>query len=243
MKIIVLFLQYDAEKYPCALHYFKKYLNLLNNCEITIITIDNKIEMEYFKQISGNEIIINGDNTLWEFSGWQKGLEYIYKNNIEYDGVIFVNDAFLAPAGGGSDLSNIINDLAIKKCISKNMMVGQLAGENTNEFIGKIFISNYFRTHCFMLSKKIIETIQVIPTIDKTFLDMCINTKPSKKIFKKDSPLSRNLEKILILHITKWWHSKINIQNNWDLFRMKVLAILNEMLLTAKIRGYLIKIE
>lgn len=233
IKVIALFLQYDTEKYPCALHYFKKYLNGIENANIQIIVVDNKrkdINRKY-----EDAIMINGDNSLWEFSGWQKGLKYIYDNKIDYDVVIFANDSFLAPAGGNTDLSGLINDEAIAKA-KKNAMIGQFVSIDEGITINGIYIYNYARTHCFLLSRQVIEKIKYIPTVDYDFLNKCISEKPSKKYFKKDAPLSKNFQEYIIKHLTKRWHSKIDIFENWDLFRGKILAYLNEMLLTAKVR-------
>lgn len=261
MKVIALFLQYDTEKYPCALHYFKKYLNGINNAEIQIITIDNSLENEHFEQVAENEIKINGDNSLWEFSGWQAGLKYIYDNKIDYDVVIFANDSFLAPAGGNTDLSGLINDEAIENAYKQNAMVGQFVSIGEGISINGIYIYNYARTHCFLLNRKIVEKIRCLPTVDYDFLNKCISEKPDissfkfeniekliidgsleKLYFKADAPLSKNFMKFIIEHLTQRWHSKMNVFENWELFRGKILAYLNEMLLTAKVRE-LIRIE
>jgi hypothetical protein len=234
-KVIALFLQYDTEKYPCALHYFKKYLAGIGKADVEIIVVDNKCEVGFPKVFDNNITMINGDNSLWEFSGWQKGLEYIYDNKIDYDVIIFANDSFLAPAGGGTDLSGLINDDSIKKA-SKNAMVGQFCSIDEGITINGIYIYNYVRTHCFLLSRQIIEKIKCIPTVDYNFLNKCISEKPSKRYFNKDAPLSMGFQKYIIGHLTKRWHSKLNIFDNWDLYRGKILAYLNEMLLTAKVR-------
>lgn len=236
LKVIALFLQYDTEKYPCASHYFKKYLDMLNNVDVELITIDNKLNIFSYNRVSKNELIIDGDNSLWEFSGWQKGLRFIYDNKIDYDVIIFANDAFLAPAGGNTDLSSIINDEAIKTAYEENAMIGQFVSIGEGVSINGIYIYNYARTHCFLLSKKVIEKIKCIPSVDYNFLNKCISEKPSKYYFRRNAPLSKNFKTFIANHLQNRWHSKIDIREDWDLYRGKVLSYLNEMLLTAKVR-------
>ena len=67
MKLLVLFVQYDFNKYPYSFVYLAKYLSILKNIELKVIIINNKCDgKEYY----GNQLTyIDGDNTLWEFSG------------------------------------------------------------------------------------------------------------------------------------------------------------------------------
>lgn len=237
MKVLVLFLQYDTEKYPYALHYFKKYLTYINEHEITILTIDNKNEKLPFTKLSKNEYIIGGDNTLWEFSGWQKGVECLNSNEINYDCIIFANDSFLAPAGGSSDLSGIINNQSINESYYTNSLIGELVGKDTNAVIFGCYIKDYIRTHCFIMPKELVQKLNSIPTIGIDALNQCIDETYQGKYFKDDAPISKNFQKMWVNHIKTYWHSRIKPEDNWELYRMKTLAVLNEIFLTVRVRG------
>lgn len=229
-KVIVLFLQYDDKKYPCALHYFKKFTNMLSKTtEVTYVTIDNKANDDFEVKLSEDEYLISGDNSLWEFTGWQKGLEFVYKNNFDYDCAIFADDAFLAPAGGSKDISTIVNSTAINKCVYKNIMIGQLI--DLNDVIGRVFVESYIRTHCFILSRKTIQKIKTIPTVGLGFIERCIEGLE----FKKDVPIGVGIQTMIKNAITKG-HSK-ELYNNPEMFKMKSLAYLNEILLSARVEG------
>ena len=62
-----------------------------SNTEYVYIVVDNYNE-DLFLEVYGNIHVLSGDNTNWEFSGWQKGLIYI-KENIECDLIMFLNDS------------------------------------------------------------------------------------------------------------------------------------------------------
>jgi len=172
-------------------------------------------------------VYIGGDNQLHEFTRWHRGLNYLKANNIDYDVILFVNDSFLSP-NGFSDMSITINDKSIQDCFDTNAMIGNMVG---NEEIGK-----YCRTHCFLMPKTIIDYIKTLYTFDFSFLDKCITKKSTTApYFMFDAPLNKDFQEQLVLHLTQWWHSKINIPENWDIFRMKAFMLMQEIALTAKI--------
>jgi len=225
INLKVLFLQYDTEKNPSALHYLKRYLKLIS-IPYEIIVIDNKIDRNHKPAKKDNVTYIGGDNTLHEFTGWQCGINYLNENNINYDVILFVNDSFLSP-GGYSDMSVTINDNSIKECFITNGMIGNMVG---NEIIGK-----YCRTHCFLLPKKIIDHIKTLYTFDFKYLDECISKELQHPYFLPNAPLNKLFQQQLADHLSKYWHSRINILENWDIFRMKAFMLIQEVILTAKI--------
>lgn len=233
INLKVLFLQYDTDKYPNSLFYFQKYLDLLT-IPYELIVIDNKTNFcDEFTSWSG-QVYIPGNNSLHEFSGWDVGVKYLKD---DYDVILFACDAWLAP-GGITNIDEIINDNAVRDCYNNNDMIGNLVGnKDTGYMIKGIDVSQYARSHVFMLSKPILKRIKTLVTVDFDFLDQCIAKEPTFPYFLPNTPLS----KILRTHIIEWlqvyWHSKINILENWGVFRYKTLMYLNELLLTAKITG------
>ena len=236
MKLIVLFLQYDAEKYPNAFTYLKKYLKFIT-IDTEIIIIDNKVESKLHRILYKDGTIgIGGDNTLWEFSGWQRGIDYLHENDIDYDAILFVNDAFLAP--GHNELIDIISDESVLKCIKEDSMIGSLC----DSYYGKCEISGYesydfIRSNCFILSKSLMHKLVTLWSVDKSFLERCITKEPSYPYFKTDAPLNDYMKIGVIDCLTKYWHTKFKLTDNWELFRMKTLALFNEHLLTQRVRA------
>ena len=237
-KLVVLFLQYDSDKYPNSLFYLQKYLSRISQNDVQIIVIDNKQKVNYKERIEdyyyGEPITISGDNTIWEFSGWDKGLEYLKENNIDYDAILFVNDSFLAPSGYDSPIT-IINDENIFDCIKNNNIIGNICNVGNGLKIDKYNVKKYIRTHCFMLSKDSVEKIKTLVTLDINFINRCINNISTKFYFLGKAPICIDTMKNIVVNLTQNWHSKFNIHDNWGLFRMKSLVMLNELTLYTRI--------
>jgi len=89
-NLAVVHLQYDYSKYPDSFAYIVGQLNKLS-CKKKYFIINNK-RIKKKNEIFDNVYILPGDNSNWEFSGWQKGLDYIRKN-IDCDLILFTNDS------------------------------------------------------------------------------------------------------------------------------------------------------
>lgn len=232
-KIAVLFLTY-GDKYPNSFERLQEYLKKLN-CNKTIFIIDNKIEESYEEQISENIIKINGNNKAWEFSGWDEGLKYLRENKIydNYDAFLFVNDSFEAPGAG--KIENIINDGCLHECIINNKPIMSLVTTPHYHFeLNSKDVSQWYRSNCFMFSKKVVDYLKNIQSYDINFLNRCIPDKPGK-YFYSDAPLNINLKNMIPAWLSGWWHSAFKLEDDWNLYRMKTLAFMNELMLSRRI--------
>lgn len=235
MQLVTLFVRYDQEKYPNSYHYLKKYLQFIT-IPNKVIIIDNKIETPYFETLGDGTTVINGDNTLWEFSAWQRGVEYLKENNVKYDAILFVNDSFLAP--GHNQNVEIMNDGSAIECVKDNSMMGGLCAcyMQNSELNGYKF-DDFIRSNVFILPKKAIEGLKTIYSVDVEFINRCISEKPTFPYFKNNAPVCDKVKKAIVEVLTKHWHSKFKLEDNWELFRMKTLALFNEYLLTQRVRA------
>ncbi len=243
MKLLVLFLEYNTGKYKNSFELLKSYVDKFKGCKKNYYIIDNFTEEDYFKKISENVFRIGGDNSSWEFSGWQKGVELLEENNIEYDVILFANDAFLAY--GWSILEKDLNLELLRVAIRNNSAIGQVDTKGIKlEAFGQD-VSNWICTNCFFMPRKIVEGIGTVVTIDENKLNKVVNKKYSKEsYFLEQAPLNENYKKMAIRWLTEEWHSKFEInEKNWDRFRGKLKAMLNESLLSAKIKQAGFRIE
>lgn len=231
IKLAVLYVTY-GNKYPNAKKNLLKYLSKINY-DYEFITLDNlNLNIIHNSKITK----CNNLNDYWEFGSWEEGINYLNKNNIEYYAVLFVNDSFENPGYG--KISDIISNESIIKCVKNKKNINAITkGAELNLFkINNEFIYPSFRSHCFILPKEIIKLIKICP-YKYDFLNKCISENVEYPYFKKDCPLNRHLQEHLIGTIGTNWHSAINIEENWSIFRMKTLAFLNEFELSNQLKN------
>lgn len=210
MKCLILFLQHDQDKYPASFFYLQKYLENIT-CEKEIIHIDNNGERKPKLQVD-NTHYIGGDNSLWEWSGWQKGIEYAKANNIEADAYLFVNDSFVF-ISGETFMFYTMSDFGIKQCIDNQTIVGDLCQPPQGIEIDGKKIKNYIRTHCFLLPEKMVKQLKTIWSTDKL-----VST-------------NNVCSEYMINHLTNKWHRRKEV----GLYQGKIVALQNEMLLSYRV--------
>ena len=92
----VIFVQYDQARYVHSFSMLLEVLKPLGDWKVWIVKVDNKREDQNINILDETIIEISGDNSLFEFSGWMKGWQYLTDHQGECDGYLFVTDAFLA---------------------------------------------------------------------------------------------------------------------------------------------------
>jgi hypothetical protein len=232
MNISVVYLQYDKNKYPYSFQYITGCLNKID-AEISYIVVDNfncNKSIEKF----GNVHVIGGDNTNWEFSGWQKGFEYT-RGNINSDLIIFCNDSLRSYRHKMLELEHLKKML--ERATKEKLFVGKIdrVAEVDFDFMN-YNLSEWICSNVFAAAPCAFENILIDSSIEFDIDSIAGDVDT----FLGNDNMGINLRK----HIYNWlsfgWHSKFNVRENIELFKHKTKAILNEKLLTAKMRenGY-----
>lgn len=263
-KLAVLYLECQRDKYPNAFGELVGYLDKLCSCKYDIIKIDNNIDHDYFKRIDNTTVVINGDNKCREFSGLQKGVDYLrvrvdsptilWRLNSQlrqliprglrsgdssdkkkkYDAILFVNDSFLVYGRMFADA--VLRSEVVAECVKRNAIAGIVDKSEEIMELDGYNVTEWIRTNCFFMAAPILTKISSLCSVDALSINKFIPSEPSENYFNTDAPINENLKLHIINWLTTGWHSKFNLYDNWDLFRFKTCAILNEKLLTARIR-------
>jgi hypothetical protein len=236
MKLAVLFLEYDQGKYSNSFDVLRSYLDGLKNIDIVYYIIDNSREGGYCVNVSDGIFRIGGDNSSWEFSGWQKGIGFLKENGISYDVVLFVNDAFLAY--GWTMLEKAVELDLPKIALEKQSVIGHI---DTKEIPMRAMghdVSSWICSNAFFVPKRALEKMDSLVSVDNEKLNSILDEEYVEGcVFRTDAPLDESYKSMVVKWLTEDWHSKIEINNEtWCYFRKKVQAMVNESLLTAKIR-------
>lgn len=261
-NLAVLYLECQRDKYPNSFAVLRDYLDKLFNCKYDIVKIDNNIEHDYFERIDNSTVIINGDNKCREFSGLQKGVDYLraqvdsitflrwlssqWKQLIprclrdgdssekkKYDAILFVNDSFLVYGRMFADA--VLKPEVVAECVERNGIAGIVDKSEELMELDGYNVTEWVRTNCFFMAAPVLNNILSLCSVDDQSINKFIPFEPSEKYFSPDAPINENLKTHIINWLSTGWHSKFDLYENWDLFRFKTCAILNEKLLTARI--------
>ena len=242
MKLAVLFLEYDNGKYNNSFEFFKSLVDQFKNCDKYYFIIDNLRTENSFVKLNEVMCRINGDNSTWEFSGWQKGLNHLKRTNVDYDAVLFANDAFFAYGWSLLEYSDKIN--LNKWLLNGNSIMGHIDTKNIELEVCGNDVSYWICTNCFFLPRCVLEKLDSIVSVSDNTINEIVSSKfPGRfgeeaymNYFKFNSGLNDNYRNMVLTWLTKEWHGKFDInETTWNLFRHKLRSLLNESLLTARI--------
>lgn len=227
LKIAAVYLQYDRNKYPYSFQYVSGLLNKIN-CDIEYVCVDN-YNQEDFLEVHGNVHILSGDNTNWEFSGWQKGLNYV-RENIDCNVILFANDSLRSYKYKMLEMPYL--EEMLEYSIKQNLLTGKIdsTGQGDFSFLG-YNLSTWVCSNVFAGPNKIFEDCG----IDSSYLFDIDSIIEDVDKFLNNDQLGMDLRNHIYNWLSHCWHSKFDVRKDLQLFKNKTKAILNEKLLTAKI--------
>ena len=237
-KLAVLYVYADNKRYPKAYRCLCRLIRRIRGFEVTVVKIDNFNEGKEVTKEGYNVYDIGGDNTYWEFSGWRKGLTFLDETGIEADVILFVNDSFLNRSKLGYDINYYkfrINTFSLFGI--KNEALGKVEYHDELETFLGYDVSSWIRSNIFAVPKNVVDKLD-FPFIDNKTIDKIFPQKFSGNIFKDTDLLNSNLKRFMEIWITsRWARAEPGSAKNWPLLRCKLIAILNERLLTRSLRG------
>jgi hypothetical protein len=235
VKLAVLYQQYDPMKYGPALDRLREYLDPIPFCNKTYFVIDNKAEGSEVQQTGEWTYAVGGDNSLREFSAWQRGLEVLQRWGDNFQSVLLCNEAFLAPG------ECYVKDYAWSATLRSRFLISAVGRIDTyHEPIQALGydVSKWLCTNCVFLPGRVVRRLDSVVSVDNKAIDIFVPREYDPAYFRPDAPISARYKELIVEWLTVRWHSAFVINDaTWQLFRTKVQAILNEALLTAKLRA------
>lgn len=242
-RLAVIYVEYNKEKYPGAFERLRSYLSKPEQRDTVYVLVDNKDEGTGSRYVDDHTFYVQGNNIDREFSGWQKGVEFLRHQNIPFDLVLFANEAFEAVEPSYLRNHNV-NWLILKSHTLKAVFgIINTLWEKTR--IDGRSARLWINTNCFFVPKAIVDKLGTLVCIDDRSADRYLPEKfPGPgEIFDRTAPMNSIYKEHIVNWLTERWHSKIALdEESWPLFRAKAKAIFNEALLSIRIRelGYII---
>ena len=241
-KVLCLFLYANTEKYKdshASLDQFAKDFGE----DICFLKIDNWHIKKKLKKLSTNTYEIGGNNNEWEFSGWQKGIDAIPLIDFRPDIILFLNDAYLNYADKGRPFSYFLSWFNASNAKGFKKGIGGLIDKSDQDCLmdGKD-CSWWLKTSFFTIPLVNLLEISFVSLDSKRAVDF-FPENWSGELFTPTAPINEELRTFLTWWITEGWDQAAPINaKNWPFIRSKLIAIVNERLLSCQFREQAIPI-
>jgi len=240
-RLGVVFVQHDRAKHRRGLPTLLGGLSRLS-AESTVVVTDNLHPGDWTHTVTADLHHIGGDNEGWEFSAFDRGIDWLRRDGDEPDLYVLATDALLAY---GREFLELVDDLVIDCTRRHSVCVGWI-----DSFMQRCEVLGYsydawLRSSLLLVPRTVLAKLRpLVAPLDDTLL---FGESPLAP-FRPDAPISANLQRLLLDWLTtngrartgleRAWHSRFPLaEETFELFKSKVKAILREHLLSARLRA------
>lgn len=237
-NLLVLYIFFDRKKYPASFGNLEKILKFCG--KNTVLKIDNAAVERKEKRESDRIIEINGDNTFWEFSAWKHALEYARSHLREkFTHVLFVNDAFLNQSEIGRDLvfhSRIFNRYSLEQI--DDGVLGIVSSAPGNHVIRGHAINHWLKTSMFCMPYRFAEKLTFASLSPEEIESVVAPWNDGQTISKPNPLMNDEFRAFVDEWLFRRWPGRVKPSpQSWKFLQGKLVAIINERLLTAQVRA------
>lgn len=239
-RIVTLLARHGTEKYQDALPAIQTlFAQQMPEVVHEVVVIDNALGRGHHEPLARNVTLIGGDNAAWEFSAWDRGVAHLGHRLDSYDFVHLATSAF--------------RQLYVRYLDRIDAdMLGLIAGRATA--VGHIDHYNSPVTLLGMRSQSWLRSSFVLlPPTELRLLGSLMSVTDRGQFFsgdpaapfRIDAPLSASYRQNILGWLTgegtgqgMEWHSRFVLsEQTLGFFEDKALAILNEQMLTNRLRA------
>jgi len=240
MRVATILARYGTEKYQAAEEQIDAiFERQLPGVERTTIVVDNALPPEFVEQRDVARAVIGGDNSFWEFSAWDTGVQFLGHRIWSYDLVHLVTSAFHTLYVAYLDR---FDERMLQYIAGRAACVGHIDAYNEAVDILYFRSQHWIRTSFFFTPPAEIKALRTLVSLRST--DDWLGPEPSVP-FAVNAPISENYQRLVLEWLTgsaigqgSVWHSKIALDaGSWALFKSKATAIFNEHLLGIRLRA------
>jgi hypothetical protein len=178
-------------------------------------------------------IAIPGDNTQFEFSAWQAGLNSAAAQNFSPDMFLLMTTAFI-----NADRSSmpVFSPDVIKRLCAEKGVAGRVRKLPCRVSWQNMDLQAYVQTHLVLLHRDTVSALGSVVSVKSP--DAFVLPRFSPHPFTDHDIWKHGFDDYLFYMLTQRWHGHgmPYTEVNYPFFRRKVLSILNELILTARVR-------
>jgi hypothetical protein len=238
--VTAVYVQYDVDRYPESCARLIRTLDRLD-AECDYVIVDNRRSGSWSHLVSKRLVHVGGDNSAWEFSAFDRGLEYVRERGSHPEVVVLATDALLAYGDAYLDL---VDNETVAWTRGRAAGVGWIDSfMQACEILGHRYDSWLRTSLVFLPWTQAVSLGRLAIELDERRFFSGDPEHP----FLPDAPLSGNLQELLLQWLTTGpgaggndgggWHSRFVLDAGClGYFQDKVQAILREHLLGARLR-------
>lgn len=237
MKVLTLFLRHGTTAYPGSAEALAAlFAALAPAVEHRLVTIDNALASP---GPDGPDGAWPGDNRAWEFAGWDAARRRL---GDEVRGHDLVHLATSAWRELGPDFWTATNAQALGAVRGRPTLLGHVDCVPEPIRVGPFRLRHWVRSSWIFLSPRSLGALGAVTSHADP--DAFFGTDPARP-FRDAAPLCPGARRLLLEWLTgpglgqgTSWHSRFALgPESMDRFRMKGLAVLNELTLPARLRA------
>jgi len=240
MRIVTLLVRHGTAQYERAVDdieaLFARQMPLV---QWDLVVIDNTLPEHCEEALGQNRMLIGGSNTQWEFSSWDSGIAYVGRRLADYDLVHLATSAFRTLYTCYLDR---IGTEMLQLILRRGAAVGHVDYFNDPVIVFGRQSQAWLRSSFVFLPPSELKMLGSLVSVAE---QAALFTGNPAAPFRSDAPLSENCRRYLLDWLTGdgtgqgvQWHSRFSLSNEtlpW--FQSKVIAILNEHLLSIRLRA------
>jgi hypothetical protein len=203
-----------------------------------LLVIDNALPEDHHESLGAGRTLIGASNLHWEFSAWDRGVSWLSPRLDQYDFVHLATSAFRKLYTRYLDRFDARMLGAVR---GRAAAIGHIDFYNDAATIRGRTLRSWLRSSFIILPPIELRLLGSLVAIDDR--QAFFSGDPGSP-FRDDAPLSDNYRR----YITDWltgpgtgqgfeWHSRFELtQATWSRFEAKTRSILNEQLLSSRLR-------
>jgi hypothetical protein len=248
LRVVALMARYGDEKYPGALEdllaFYERTLD--RGDAVEVLVVDNRLPPSAAQAQQAPAPpspvravhLAGGDNSAWEWSAWERGRALFADQIAGADLVHLVTDAFRNPP---TQYLEDIDRTQLMECVERQFCLGSLDMYLTPHTAFEHSIQTWIRTCFFFLPPGAL--LRLGSLLSVTEPGPLFSGSPEAP-FAQDAPMDPGLQQIFLDWLTGpgqfgvQWHSRFALSaQTLPLFQAKTVSLLNELLLSARLRA------
>jgi hypothetical protein len=238
-RIITLLARHGTAKYADALHEIRTlYQRQMPEAAHDVLVIDNALALDHEERIELGVTLIGGSNTAWEFSAWDSGLAYLSHHLDEYDLVNLATSAFRQLYARYLDRFDLDMLGLLRR---RAAAIGHIDYYGAPVSLLRIGSQAWLRSSFIIVPANELRLLKTLVSVTDT---SCFFSGDPASPFRANAPISAAYRNNILSWLTGegtgqgvTWHTRFDLNaETLSFFESKTLAILNEQMLSNRLR-------